>query len=103
MRRRLDRATLARLRAMPSEEALALLSIYLKVDRDYRPIKNHTTRRWHAHTERGHFEILTTGCKWYDTRARKGGGGAIDLVMHVEGVPFVDAVTYLRQRTHARG
>ena len=40
-------------------------------------------------------EILTTGPKWYDTRARKGGGGAIDLAMHVLGVSFVDAVKQL--------
>jgi hypothetical protein len=88
---------------MSSEEALALLTIYLKMDPDYQPIKNQTSRRWHAHTERGDFEILTTGPKWYDTRARKGGGGAIDLVMHVGDVSFVDAVTFLRQRTNARG
>jgi hypothetical protein len=57
--------------------------------------------RWHVHAARGDFEILTTGSKWYDTRARKGGGGAIDLVMHVGDLSFVDAVTYLRQRAHA--
>jgi hypothetical protein len=99
----LDRATLARLRAMPSEDALSLLAVYLKADRDYRPIKNPTSRRWHVHTKRGEFEILTTGSKWYDTRARKGGGGAIDLVMHAEALTFVDAVSYLRQRAHSCG
>lgn len=103
MRKGLDRATLAWLRAMPSEDALALLSIYLKADRDYRPIKNLASRRWHVHAARGEFEILTTGAKWYDTRAQKGGGGAIDLVMHVEALSFVDAVIYLRQRAHCCG
>jgi hypothetical protein len=103
VRRAVDRATLARLRALRSEDALALLAIHLKADRDYRPIKDLTSRRWHAHTERGDFEILTTRHRWYDTRARKGGGGAIDLVMHVGDLSFVDAVTYLRQRAHVRG
>ena len=35
--------------------------------------------------------------KWYDTRARKGGGGAIDLAMHVLGLTFVDAVKSLNK------
>ncbi len=94
---------LAPLRAMRSEDALALLAIDLKVDRDYRPTKDVTSRRRHAHTARGNFEILTTGAKWYDTRARMGGGGAIDLVMPVADLSFVDAVTCLRQRAHTRG
>jgi hypothetical protein len=43
----------------------------------------------------GEFEILTTGVKWLDTRANKGGGGAIDLAMHVLHLSFVDAVKLL--------
>jgi CubicO group peptidase (beta-lactamase class C family) len=35
VRRAVDRATLARLRAMWSEDALALLAIHLKADRDW--------------------------------------------------------------------
>lgn len=49
---------------------------------------------------RGDFEI-TTGSRCYDTRARKGGDGAMDLVMHVGDLSFVDAVAYLRQRAHS--
>ena len=52
---------------------------------------------------RGEFEILTTGLKWYDTRAKKGGGGAIDLAMHVLGLSFVDAVKLLTERARLRG
>ena len=37
--------------------------------------------------------------KWYDTRGRRGGGGAIDLAMHVLGLPFVDC----GQATDRRG
>ena len=47
------------------------------------PTKDLRTRRWNICTERGDYEILTTGCKWYDTRAKVGGGGAIDPAMHV--------------------
>jgi hypothetical protein len=31
------------------------------------------------------WELLVTGPKWFDTRAGKGGGGGIDLVMHLLG------------------
>ena len=51
------------------------------------------------HTTCGEFEILTTGTKWYDTRAKKGGGGAIDLAMHVLRLSFVDAVRRLTRKS----
>lgn len=95
MRRSFDRATLTRLREMRSEDALTLLAIHCKADPTFHPIKQASTRRWHALTTGGEFEILTTGVKWLDTRANKGGGGAIDLAMHVLHLPFVDAVKLL--------
>jgi hypothetical protein len=87
---------LTSLREMPSEHALALLSIYHKADPTYLPLKDPRSRRWHVCTACGEFEILTTGPnKWYDTRAQKGGGGAIDLAMHVLQLSFVNAVKRL--------
>lgn len=103
MRRSFDRATLTPLREMPSEDALALLADYFKSDPTYQPVKEPTTRRWHARTSRGEFEILTTGAKWYDTRAKIGGSGAIDLAMHVLRLPFVDAVRILIDCDRPRG
>ncbi len=103
MRRSFDRATLTPLREMRSEDALALLAIHCKPDSSYQPVKQPTTRRWHAHTSGGEFEILTTGTKWYDTRAKVGGGGAIDLAMHVLRLPFVDAVRILIDCVRPRG
>jgi hypothetical protein len=88
---------------MPGAEALALLSIHLKADPTYLPAKDPTSRRWHACTVQGEFEILTTGPKWYDTRSRKGGGGAIDLAMHVLGLSFVGAVKHLIDLQGNRG
>jgi Toprim-like/Protein of unknown function (DUF3991) len=32
--------------------------------------------------------IVVTGSKWFDNKANVGGGGAIDLVMHIAGVEF---------------
>ena len=103
VRRSFDRATLTPLREMPSEDALALLAINCKPDSSYQPVKEPTTRRWHAHTSGGEFEILTTGTKWYDTRAKVGGGGAIDLAMHILRLPFVDAVRILVDCDRPRG
>ena len=67
----------------------------IKPDPTFIPVKHIGSRRWHAYTILGDFEILTTGPKWYDTRARRGGGGAIDLAMHVLGLSFVEAVRHL--------
>ena len=102
VRRSFDRATLTPLREMRSEDALALLAIHCKPDSSYQPVKEPTTRRWHAHTSGGEFEIPTTGTKWYDTRA-KVGGGAIDLAMHILRLPFVDAVRILIDCDRPRG
>lgn len=95
MRRSFSPAVLARLRDLASELVLSQVAIDLKVDPTFTPTKRPDSRRWHAHTTQGDFEILTTGAKWYDTRVHKGGGGAIDLTMHVLGLSFVGAVKYL--------
>ena len=95
LRRSFNAETLIRLRAMPACDALALVAIYIKADPTYVPLKTDLSRRWHVRTSRGEFEILTTGAKWYDTRGRHGGGGAIDLAMHVLGLSFVQAVRHL--------
>lgn len=90
-----DPATLTRLREMAAGDALALLAIHVKADPTYLPLKADHSRRWHARTTHGEFEILTTGLKWYDTRTHRGGGGAIDLAMYVLGLSFVGAVKHL--------
>ena len=92
------------LREMPSEAAFALLAIYIRSDPTYVPAKDPRSRRWHVCTACGEFEILTTGPnKWYDTRAKKGGGGAIDLAMHILHLPFLDAVEHLLERRRPPG
>lgn len=57
--------------------------------------KDQRSLRWYIRTTRGKFESLTTGAKWRHVRAEKGGGGAIDVAMHVRRLRFVDAVTFL--------
>jgi len=51
----------------------------------------------------GEFEILTTGVKWYNSRAKIGGRGAMDLAMHILQVSFLDAVKILAARIEPRG
>lgn len=102
-RRSFGAAALTRLREMPAGDALALLAIHVKADPSYLPLKSDHSRRWHVRTTRGEFEILTTGPKWYDTRAHRGGGGAIDLAMHVLGLSFVEAVKHLTDEAGQHG
>ena len=38
-----------------------------------------------------HYNIVVTGNRWFDNKANVGGGGAIDLVMHIAGVDLFGA------------
>lgn len=98
-----DAATLTRFHAMAADDAIGLLSKVVKPDLTFTPTKSPQTRRWHLSTARGEFEILSSGVKWYDTRAQCGGGGAIDLAMHLMGLSFVDAVKHLVLREGMHG
>lgn len=66
MRRRFSAATLDRLRDLEIEIALEAIATMIKADPAFIPTKDARTRRWNVHTERGDYEILTTGCKWYE-------------------------------------
>ncbi|MGA4005822.1 hypothetical protein ACI2US_05560 [Ralstonia nicotianae] len=61
----------------------------------YVAVKSPLSSRWHARYGSREFELLLTGPKFWDTRERKGGGGAVDLVMHLARVDFSDAVRLL--------
>lgn len=96
--RQVDDAELVKWRALDVEWVLARLCDFVKRDPDFQPIKNAATRRWHVSAAGRQFEILATGPKWYDTRQGRGGGGAIDLAMHLLRVDFKGAVQILRVR-----
>ena len=72
-----------------------------KVDAEFRPTKDPSTRRVYVGLMTGFVaEILITqrpgaDLKWHDGRLRAGGGGAIDLVMHLTGLKFKQAVSLL--------
>lgn len=103
MRRRFSAATIDRLRNLPIEIALQVSATVVKADPAFIPTKDARTRRWNSLTELGDYEILTTGCKWYDTRAGVGGGGAIDLTMHLLGLSFAYAVKRLTVQVGSDG
>jgi hypothetical protein len=90
-----DEVLLERLRAVACTTTFERLEGHFKRDSTFTPTKDPKTERWHCGTARGEFELLVNGPKWYDTRARRGGGGAIDLVMKLYGIDFVKAVNLL--------
>ena len=97
IRRPFDESMLAALRRIPSEQVLRWLWIQVKADSTLAPRQTRESRRWLVLTERGDFDILTTGCLWLDTRERRGAASAIDLAMHLLGVSFVEAVRLLSE------
>ncbi|EHE9890505.1 hypothetical protein IFX69_003958 [Escherichia coli] len=94
-RRSFPPALLDSLRAMTVQETLDRLGLYWKRDPDFAPVKDKATVRLNVSIGGGGVELLATGPKWYDTRADKGGGGAIDLAMHLLRLDFVAAVKRL--------
>ncbi len=95
---RLHFSELQHFRQVPAVIALAALATYAKRDSTFVPGKSLTTERWHASVGSYQFELLLNGPKFYDTRAKVGGGGAIDLAIHLHRLNFVDAVQLLRKR-----
>lgn len=95
-----DNLTLDRLRCVPILTCLKEMGAYVKVDRDYVPTTAKTTVRVHVNVAGHDWELLVDGFKFYDTQAKIGGGGSVDLVMHLWGVPFKKAVRMLT-KAHA--
>ena len=97
-KRAVSQATVQRadaLRALPLLKALDAVGAYAKLDASYEPTKNRNSSRYHVSVNRQDYELLICREKWFDTRACKGGGGAIDLTMHLFRLSFVDAVKRL--------
>lgn len=96
---RVDPSELSRWRSKDAAATLSVLADYSKLDSTFEPIKNPSTTRWHANVRGCDFELLLTGPKFFDTRAEKGGGGAIDLAMHLFRADFKAATGILRMRS----
>ena len=89
-------ATLARWRALNAVDVLVALADHAKRDPTFIPVKQPGSSRWHACLGGVEFELVLTGAKFWDTRANGGGGGAIDLVLHLTGGDFKKAVAILK-------
>lgn len=94
-RKSFDIIELERLRSIACTSVFERLEGHFKRDPTFTPTKDPNTERWHCSTAKGECELLVNGPKWYDTRARQGGGGSIDLVMQLYGLDFVTAVNLL--------
>lgn len=95
-KRAVDNCDLERWRATPSLVVLRALAEHAKQDTSFVPIAAESTTRWHATVAGRDYELLLTGPKFFDTRAQKGGGGAVDLAMHLFSLDFKGAVSRLR-------
>lgn len=99
MARKFDDKTLMLVRSLPITQALDRLGVTLgffwRRDADFKPAKNAGTQRLYVSWKGSAWELLLTGEKWWDVRAAKGGGGCIDLVIHLTGLDFVAAVKLL--------
>jgi hypothetical protein len=96
-RRSVDNLTLERWRALDALVVLEKLGCYTKVDGTFEPLNAQGTQRYHVNAEGQDFEFLLRGPKFFDTRLKRGGGGAVDLVMHVRHVNFKEATDLLRR------
>lgn len=88
-------AELERLRGLDALQVLRLMADHTKIDETFVPTQAVNTRRVHVSAAGADWELIVDGPKFFDTRANRGGGGAIDLVMHVWRVPFRSAVQLL--------
>jgi hypothetical protein len=96
-RNTVDKEALERWRSLRAADALPLLCEYVKRDGTFIPLKNSGSERYHVTAGGREFELVCTGEKWWDSRAERGGGGAVDLAMHLHARTFKEAVAMLRE------
>ena len=94
----MDKFNLSRWRSLDARAVLRELADHVQEDRTYRPIGAVGTERLHVSAAGHDWELLVSGPKFFDMRTGQGGGGAVDLAMHLFGLPFKGAVSLLRER-----
>lgn len=97
-RKAVDNSDLERWRTLDALVVLQALAEHVKEDRSFSPVSAPGTCRLHVSAAGHDWELLVQGPKFWDTRARTGGGGAVDLVMHLHQIAFKPAVALLRER-----
>ena len=93
-----DNSDLERWRSFDASAALNAMADYAKEDQSYVPRLDARSSRWHASVAGNEYEILCTGPKFWDDRASCGGGGALDLAIHLFGISFKKAARLLTER-----
>ncbi len=94
-RRSVDNLALERWRALDVLFVLGKLGFFAKADNTFEPVSAQGTQRYHVNADGQDFELLIRGPKFFDTRLNRGGGGAVDLVMHLRHVDFKGATHLL--------
>lgn len=94
----MDNLNLSRWPSLDARVALCELAEHVKEDRTYRPIGVVGTERLHVSAGGHDWELLVSGPKFFDTRKGQGSGGAVDVAMHLFGLPFKGAVSLLWER-----
>lgn len=89
-------STVQRWRSLSAETVLVALAEHAKMDPTFIPQTRGNTSRWHASAGGFDFELVLTGPKFWDTRKQVGGGGAVDLVIHLFGGDFKAAAAKLK-------
>lgn len=92
----IDNSEIRRWQKIEAVQALAALADHAKEDVSYTPRLSSKSSRWHATAHGVDFELICTSEKFWDLRAERGGGGAIDLAMHLFGGTFKQAVKTLK-------
>jgi hypothetical protein len=93
--KRLTPEQIAQAREIPLLDALDRLGFYVSQDTAFQPRKDQRTVSVFITGEEGVRELILTNEKWFDKREKVGGGGAIDLAMHLLGMSFTKAVRKL--------
>lgn len=97
-KRSVDNSVLARWRETAASVTLKALADHAVEDRSFKPLASKDTSRWHVSAGGHDFELLCTGPRYFDTRAQRGGGGAIDLAMHLMSIDFRAAAKLLAEK-----
>lgn len=92
---RFDEELVTRFRVMTVEQTARILGLYCKQDKNYESTAHRNSKCYHISKDGEVFEIIVTQLKWYSTHRRYGGGGGIDLTMHLYGETFKAALTRL--------
>ena len=88
---------LKRLREVPLLKALDALELHYQHDPDYKPRKSQESIRVIVSVKDLVYTLQITGMRWYDMHSKDGGGGAIDLTMHLMQCDFFQAAKLLQK------